>query len=106
MKKLLFLSLFFLLFAGASFAQSSSSYTGRATAELNDCLLEARKNYNVNSTVVVDETSCLNNTTVYFYGTPRCAPGMLCIQVIYPVGHVTFNCHGEVVAVSCENTTF
>jgi hypothetical protein len=107
MKKIKFLflgSILMLLFANASFAQSSNEgyYTGKATATLNSCLAEARQSgLIVNSFVITDETSC--TTTVEFYGRINCPGNMLCPQVIYPVGSVTFDCNGNVVSSNCGN---
>lgn len=107
--KLLFtVSLFVILFAGSVSAQSTNDnyYTGRATGLLHECLAEAhQEGWIVNSYVVHDESSCLNSVTVYFYGTPNCPPNRFCIQVIKPIGSVTFDCNGEAVVINCENAT-
>lgn len=105
-KQIVFAGLFTLLFTGAAMAQPSNDgyYTGQATAALNDCIAQAHKaGQNVNSYVVYENESCLNNTTVYFYGTPQCPPNMICIQVIYPIGSVTFDCNGNIVVINCES---
>lgn len=105
--KLIFLASFFsLLFTSASFAQASNDgyYTGRATAALQDCLAQAHQSgQEVHSYVVRDNSSCLNSVTVHFYGTPHCPPNMVCIQVIYPIGSITFDCYGNIVVTNCEN---
>lgn len=104
--KVIFLGVFLMFLSNSSFAQASNDgyYTGKAKAALNDCLTEAHKaNQEVNSYVVHDDGSCLNSVTVHFYGTPHCPPNMICIQVIYPIGSVTFDCYGNIVVINCEN---
>jgi hypothetical protein len=102
-KQIVIAGLFTLLFTGSAVAQSNDGYyTGKATAALNSCIKEARQaGQVVNSSVTHEDESCLNNVTVHFWGTPNCPPNMVCIMIVYPIGSVTFDCHGNIVVVNC-----
>lgn len=100
-----------MLFSAADLkAQGSNTngLIGKATAALNDCLVDARQQGLMIQSAVEPDGLCPDGSQKYrvvFWGKYPCPGNMVCIQVIFNVGHVEFDCHGNPVAIVCGSPT-
>ena len=105
--KVLFVAVAAMFISFSAQAQDDNSYTGRATAAVNQCLAQYRaQGFDI---VAQEETTgiCIAGgfiTTVTFYKTVRCVdtPQNPCPRpAAEPVATVTFGCEGEIISADC-----